>query len=322
ARRTPPGRLATEAARRAIRRYAVATAGQRPGPDLLVVGSKRGGTTSLWRYLAEHPGVLPLFPRGENLKGTYFLDEESHRGEAWYRSHFASERARHRVGRELGYPPITFEASPYYLFHPLAPERARQVVPGALIVAVLRDPVERAYSHWKERRRHTEELDFADALAAEAERTAGEEQRLVAHPGARSLAHRHQTYVAQGQYAPMLERWFAAFGRHRVVAVPAEEFYADPQELLDDLAIRLGLPPHRIAHPDPFNAAPSVDMPADVRAALRARLAPDITAVERLLGRPMPWPRGPEAGDAGPAGGDRQLGAIAGPATAANSHAS
>ncbi|MCU1454540.1 MAG: putative Sulfotransferase, partial [Acidimicrobiales bacterium] len=292
ARRSPPGRLATEATRRVVRSFGIATADRRPGPDLLVVGSKRGGTTSLWRYLAEHPSVLPLFPRAENLKGTYFFDEEWQRGERWYRSHFASEAARERAARRLGHRPATFEASPYYLFHPLAPQRAQQVAPDALIVAVLRDPVERAYSHWKERRRHTEDLDFEAALAAEDERTRGEEARLVADPRAHSFAHRHQTYLAQGRYAPMLERWIAAYGRERVVAVPAEEFYAAPQILLDDLAARLGLPTHRIVDAEPFNAAPSAGMPTAVRAALRERLAPDIEAVERLLGRAMPWPRG------------------------------
>jgi hypothetical protein len=290
-RRGPVGTAATGLAKAAIRRWGVATAGARRGPELLVVGAKRGGTTSLWKYLDGHPGVLPTFPRAEQIKGTYFFDEEWHRGERWYRSHFPTDRARARAARELGYEPVAFEASPYYLFHPHAPARAHQVVPDALVVAVLRDPVERAFSHYKERRNHTEALSFAEALEAEEARTGGEEERLLADPTLISPAHRHQTYVAQSRYAPMLERWFAAFGREQVVVAIAEEFYADPQVLCDEITDRLALPRRDLGSPKPFNAEPSADMDPEVRDLLRARLAADIEAVEHLLGRSVPWPR-------------------------------
>lgn len=290
-RRSPAGVAVTDTAKSTLRAAGVASARWRPGPELLVVGAKRGGTTSLWRYLAEHPGVLPTFPRAEKVKGTYFFDERWDQGEAWYRSHFPTAARRVQRERQLGYAPITFEASPYYLFHPHAPARAHQVVPDALVVALLRNPVERAFSHWKERRNHTEDLDFEAALAAEPERTAGEEARLLADPTAVSMAHRHQTYVAQGRYAPMLERWLAAYGPDQVVVEAAETFYADPQALLDRLTDRLGLPRRDLGPVEPFNSEPSADMDEQVRAALTRQLGPDIIAVEELLGRSLPWPR-------------------------------
>lgn len=290
-RRSRAGTAATDGAKAAIRAFGVATAGSRKPPELVIVGAKRGGTTSLWKYLDAHPGILPTFPRAEQIKGTYFFDEEWHRGERWYRSHFPTDRQRTQAEKRLGYAPVAFEASPYYLFHPHAPARAKQVVPDALIVAVLRDPVERAFSHYKERRNHTEPLSFAEALAAEPERTGGEEARMLADPSIVSPAHRHQTYLAQSRYAPMLERWFAAFGREQVLVVPAEEFYADPQVLCDEITERLGLPRRDLGDPEPFNSEPSADMDPEVRAMLRASLKPDIEAVEQLLGRPMPWAR-------------------------------
>jgi hypothetical protein len=290
-RRSPAGKAVTDAGKWGLRTVGLATSHWRPGPDLLVVGAKRGGTTSLWQYLIGHPGMLPTFPRAEKIKGTYFFDENWARGEAWYRSHFPTEARRALVARDLGYAPATFEASPYYLFHPHAPTRAKQVVRDALIVAVLRDPVERTFSHWKERRNHTEHLPFAEALAAEEARTAGEEERMLADPTHISFAHRHQTYVAQSRYAPMLERWIGAFGAERVLVVAAEEFYADPQVLCDDITDRLGLPRRDLGAPEPFNAEPSADMDPEVRRQLTEVLADDIAAVERVLGRPMPWAR-------------------------------
>ena len=72
----------------------------------------------------------------------------------------------------------------------------RELAPDAVVVALLRDPVERAFSHWKERCQHTETLSFADAVAAEADRCRGEEERILADPSYVSFAHRHQSYVA------------------------------------------------------------------------------------------------------------------------------
>ncbi|HMS87034.1 MAG TPA: hypothetical protein PKE56_01220, partial [Acidimicrobiales bacterium] len=158
-------------------------------------------------------------------------------------------------------------------------------------LAVLRDPVERAFSHWKERRNHTEELGFAEALAAEEVRTRGEEARLAADPLATSLAHRHQTYVAQGCYAPMLERWFSAYPRERVLVAASEELYADPQAFCDQITDRLGLPRHPLRSVDPWNAEPSAGMDPEVRAGLVEHLTPHIEATEAVLGRSLPWAR-------------------------------
>lgn len=283
--------LARTTAKQALRGVGTATAALRPMPDFVIVGTKRGGTTSLWRYLCEHEGVMPLFPRAEKLKGLYYFDEESGRGPHWYRSHFPTRATRALAARRLGHPVVAGEASPYYLYHPLAPARARQVAPDALIIAVLRDPVERAYSHFKERRSNgTEPLTFEEALDAEAERLAGEEKRIVAHPGTLSFAHRHQSYVDQGRYAPMLERWFEAFGRDRVMVEISEEMYASPQATVDRVTARLGLPARLLEHPEPYNAEPDEGFDPAVRARLRERLAPGVAAVEAVLGRSLPWP--------------------------------
>jgi hypothetical protein len=261
----------------------------RPPPDFLVIGSKRGGTTSLWSYLSQHPGVMPLFPKAERIKGTYFFDEGWDRGVTWYLSHFPTRSQRDRLGRRLGYQPVTGEASPYYLFHPLAPARAFTVAPDALVIAVLRNPVERAFSHWKERRNHTEDLSFEDALEAEPARTAGAEEGILADPHHISFPHRHQTYVAQSRYAPMLRRWMDLYGPERVLVEAAEDFYANPAAFMRTLTDRLGIPELRGVEFKAQNAEPSSDMSQDARGFLETALRDDIRETEELLGRSMPW---------------------------------
>jgi hypothetical protein len=283
-------RFARESAKHALHAYGHATAHWRAHPDFLVIGAKRGGTTSLWKYLTEHPDVLPMFPRAEKLKGLYYFDEGFTRGDTWYRSHFPAAWHRARIARRTGRPTVVGEATPYYLYHPLAPGWARTVMPDAAILVALRDPVERAYSHYKERiRNQTEPLSFAEAVAAEPARIAGEAERIVAEPGYVSFAHRHQSYLDQGRYAPMLERWFAAYGRDRVLVEISEEMYRDPQAAYDRVTDHVGLTRHRLADTSAHNAEPARGLDAAVRAHVAELLAPDIRATEELLGRELPW---------------------------------
>ena len=276
------------AGKAAGRRYGTLTASHRRAPDFLIVGAKRGGTTSLYEYLTEHPGVLRQFPT-PNAKGSYFFDENWSKGPSWYLSHFPSDRTRERARRQLGYEPVAGEGSPYYLFHPLAPGRAAAIAPGALVVALLRHPVERAYSHWKERCRHTETLSFEDALRAEPERTEGEAERIVAEPGYVSFAHRHQSYLAQSDYGPMLRRWLEAFGPDRCVIRTAESFYADPQALLDEIARRLDMPSFVVDDVSPRNAAASSPMSATARRLCESALGHVPGEVADLIGTTPGW---------------------------------
>ena len=170
--------------------------------------------------------------------------------------------------------------------------RAHAVVPDAQILVVLRDPVERAYSHYKERcANDTEPLSFAAAIAAEDDRLAGEEDAHRRRARYVSFFHRHCSYVDQGRYAPMLERWFAAYGRDRVHVEISEEMYADPQATFDRVTDRLGIRRHRLHDTAVHNAEPARDFDAAMRAELVDRLAPDVRATEELLGRELPWSR-------------------------------
>ena len=132
-----------EQAKQGLVRYAERTSDRRQLPDFLVIGTKRGGTTSLWRYLIQHPLVPRLFPAW-NTKTSHYFEENWHRGEQWYRSHFPTDRRRQAMERRHGAPPRVGEAAPLYMFHPLAPGRVHDLMPQARLIVLLRDPVERA----------------------------------------------------------------------------------------------------------------------------------------------------------------------------------
>lgn len=272
--------------RRVVLEYGRATSWVRALPDFLIIGAKRCGTTSLYRYLEEHPAIAPLFPSAEHLplmrenqKGVHFFDTGYAHGSGWYRAHFRMERTLRRRDQ------ITGEASPYYLFHPLAAARAVQLVPTARIIVLLREPVARTYSHWSEQTRNgVETLSFADALAAEETRCAGEVERIRQDPAYISFPHEQQTYAGQSDYADGLRRWLEHFPRAQWCPVRSEDLYADPQGTFDTVTQFLGLDAHRLRDPKPWNAAPAPPLDSEVRHLLDERFAQPRAEVQELVG--------------------------------------
>lgn len=299
-RRPRTGRSANpiiSAGRSVIRTYGKLTAGMRPDPDFLIIGAKRGGSTSFYFDLLAHDRVCPLFPKPDHLpkaeatKGIHFFDQNFDRGERWYRAHLPSRPARARLARRSGEPVLVGEASPYYLFHPAAADRAASVVPDAKIIAVLRDPVDRTYSHWKERRRSGgEQLDFAAALAAEDERVGNAEEQLRADPRAHSYAHEQLSYARQSEYARALERWYASFPAERILVLASEDYYTDPADALEQAQDFLGLPRQRLSSGEVRNAAEGEPMDDKIATMLHERFAPQQARLEQLTGRTFPWP--------------------------------
>ncbi|MGQ0745104.1 MAG: sulfotransferase family protein [Acidimicrobiales bacterium] len=257
---------------------------RRPLPDFLVIGAQRAGTSSLYKWLEGHPQVVASL-----RKETEYLTARWCRGEAWYRGHFASRSRRGLFARHQGRPLMSFEASPNYLFHPLAPARAGMLMPGARLVALLRNPVDRAYSHYQhEVRSGRERLGFEAALDAEETRLAGEEDQMAADPCYRSLAWEQSSYTSRGRYADQLARWFAVFDPSRLMVVRSEDLYADTATTYARITDFLGLDPWQ---PEKFanfsytaNRARAVPVES-LAPATRRRLQEVFTEPNRRLGR-------------------------------------
>jgi hypothetical protein len=217
-------------------------------PNFLIIGTQKGGTTSLYRYLAEHPQVLPAF-----RKEVHFFCNQFDRGESFYRAHFATSHSAERERTALGLPVITGEATPYYLFHPLVPARASSLLPDARLIVLLRNPVDRAYSHYMHNRRKGREWREFEAAVEQEIATFGDETRAL-DDGVLKQAfnHQHYSYVQRGYYAEQLERWQQYFPRNRFLVIESDAFYTETgawmervcQFLHIDPPIKRGYPAH------------------------------------------------------------------------------
>ncbi|HSV40646.1 MAG TPA: sulfotransferase domain-containing protein [Nocardioidaceae bacterium] len=279
-----------ELARKSTRGYGMATARQRGKPDYLIVGAKRGGTTSLFNYLRMHPGVLGMFPQPRASKSTDYFFGGAPNGSRWYRSHFHTNWYLDRIGKDLGYRPVTGEASPYYIWDPRIARLARQANPDVKAIMLVRDPVERAFSHWQERVQNgVEPLTFAEALAAEESRTAGELDRMAADPTYHSAAHDWYTYRARGLYLPQLQNWLEVFPKEQLLVLRSEDMYSDVQTMADTVFEFLGLPKFELPTTKTFNASRRPDLPEAPAKELAEFYAPHNAELETYLGRSLEW---------------------------------
>lgn len=236
-------------------------------PTFLILGAQRSGTTSLFEYLMEHPQFAPPI-----RKELHFFDRAT-QSLAQYRASFPYRRPGRRTG----------EASPSYLYHPLVPGRVRDVLPDVRLIALLRDPVERAYSQYHhERALGNEPLSFADAVVQEP-------GRLAADRRYKSFAFIHHSYLTRGEYGRQLERWLAHFPRERILVLLSQDLFEAPVETLRAVQDWLGVAPHTAGKLIPHNARDYDALDPGLRRELRPYFAEDAARLHDLLGVRVPW---------------------------------
>jgi hypothetical protein len=279
-----PVKNAAAPVKRAVRN---ATSFARVLPDFLIIGAQKAGTSSLFEYLTAHRDIPRAFS-----KEVHYFDTNHFRGEGWYRAHFPLRARALAHRRRHGVPLVTCEASPYYLFHPLAGARAREALPEARLVVLLRDPVKRALSHYHHEVAYGREtLPFEEAVEREGERLAGEVDRILADPRYPAFNHQTYSYLSRGEYADQLQAWFEHFGRDRFLIMDAAELYRDPQGTVDRVCDLVGLPHQRVPAGEAWGARRYPALDPELRRRLEEHFAPHNARLFELLGQDFGWPQ-------------------------------
>ncbi len=253
-------------------------------PNFLVIGAPRSGTTSLHRYLGEHPDVY-VTP----LKETKFLafrhDPPAYVGpgdEATINRWSVTSLAGYEAQFEgVDGEPAVGEASPLYLFHPDAPGNIHELVPDINLVCILRDPVERAWSDFKNMVRLAREPEpaFQEALDAE-------DARREAGWGP------YYWYREKGFYHRHLTRFLDRFPREQLHITLFDDLRADPVGTLRGIHRFLGVDPtHEPDVTTRWNAS-GIPRSHGLQRGLHsapARLARNVPGVDALLRRVEAW---------------------------------
>lgn len=202
-------------------------------PDFIIIGVQKGGTSSLFYYLNQHPQL-----NGSKRKETHFFSKYYYKGFSWYKSFFPYKWDNR----------MTFEATPYYLFHPAAPDRIRRHLKNIKFIVLLREPIARAYSHYKmEYKWGVEQYSFAEALELEDERLKGEETKLKQNSGYISYNHQSFSYIERSLYYKQLKKWFEMFGKDKFLVLKSEEFFSNPETELNKVYSFLNVKNYKIS---------------------------------------------------------------------------
>lgn len=261
------------------------TANQRILPSFIIIGAQRCGTTSLYDYLSNHPQIIP-----SPVKELFYFDDYYTRPINWYKSFFPTEKQKEKLERDLVARVITGEASPSYFFHPYAARRIKETLPQVKLILVLRDPIERAYSHYNHiRRLNREPLSFEEAIEKEQERITPDIEKLNKDEFYKADHRRDYSYLTRGYYAKQLTEWYKYFPKEQLLVVQSEEFYKDTPRVYNEIVEYLGLNSYTLPVFEAKNALKYAKMAPETKEKLKAYFAPKNEELYELLGKRFDW---------------------------------
>lgn len=247
-------------------------------PSFLILGAAKSGTTSLYRYLAAHPQVCMANP-----KEPYFFELEYEKGLSFYWSRYFS----HYTGETAA-----GEKRHRNLFLPYVPLRIKYMFPDIKLIAILRNPVDRAFSHWWHRTFYEENLSFEKAVEQNLERIeSGIDFSGDEGPGQwaegfddEKRTNRHRTYVDSGYYDKQIQRYMDLFPDSQIKFLLLEDLQENPTSVMEDLYRFINIDAElgpRVFSPQNMAKAPVAD--ALINLGVKTRLNRAIPASNRVF---------------------------------------
>ena len=208
-------------------------------PNFYIIGAAKCGTSSLYEYLIYHPEVQPAV-----TKEVHFFDHYFERGLNWYKVCFPLKLHKFFV-QNLGKKKfITGEASPRYIDHPNSPKRIKEITPKAKFIVLLRNPIDRAYSHYNMNvRQGIETLSFEEAIEQQTKRTKDEFKKMEEDENYYSKPYFSYSYIERGMYIKKLEHWMKYFSKEQFLVLKSEDMLKKPNETYQQIVKFLNLSP-------------------------------------------------------------------------------
>ena len=245
-------------------------------PDFVIAGVMKCGTTSLFNHLINHRCVAePL------VKGVKYFNRNLERGDEWYKANFPSDEEMQALRTSEGCA-MTGESSPDYLPNPEAASLLHQLRPDVQLIVLLRDPVDRALSHYHYRKvRGRENRSFEEAIKenlASLEAEAAGISLLQQHPN-------YTSYLGRGLYMPQLRHWLEVFPKEQIKVVGSEQFLQDAQSVYSEVLEYLGLPGDQLAVRKKYNTGKYDEMSSSTHQLLCDYFRPHNQHLFEFVGR-------------------------------------
>lgn len=254
-------------------------------PDFLIIGAQKCGTTSLYTYLVQHQNISPAFE-----KEVRYFNDHYENGVNWYKAHFPTKLHKYLMTQRNGTSLITGEGEPSYLPNPIVPQRVFELTPSVKLIVMLRNPVDRAYSHYQHRfSRGREARTFEEVVKTDKEKLKNGWEKL-ATGDYKSLGHLHYSYLPRGIYVDQIKSWMTVFPKEQFLFIRAEDFFSDSQKHFNEVLAFFDLPEHRLEKSERHNAGKYVQqMSVEIREDLVDYFRPHNQRLREYLDQDFAW---------------------------------
>ena len=251
-------------------------------PDFVIIGYSKCGTTSLYDFMVKHPNIKPAVTK----EIIYFTSKYDH-GTRWYRSNFPTNISKYYSYKKTGQTVLTGESTPRYITHNETAPRMKKIIPDVKLIVILRNPVDRAYSHYHHMKRGTIGREFVQNMSFEQYIKTEEFINSICDIPVHFTNYR---VLKTGIYIDYLQNWFKYYDRKQFLFLCTEDFYENPQQTLDKTFDFLELPPFKANNLTNFNVGNyKKKMNEDTRKHLIEYYKPHNKRLYRLLGRDFNW---------------------------------
>ena len=242
------------------------------GPDFIIAGASKCGTSSIYHYLSRHPQIL--LPHKKEID---FYWQHYERGIDWYLAHFPTISDRSDF--------LTGEATPNYLRFPQVAQRIKDTFPQTKIILLLRNPVDRAISwHYHKLNSGLTNVDLSTAIAMEIERLATVSEAEITNTG-----YYNPDNIMSSLYYYKIKPWIETLGREQFLILKSEDFYLNPIDNMERVFEFLGLPGCTLKHYPKVNAGSYSDVDPQIKQTLSDYFAPYNRQLEEYLGIEFGW---------------------------------
>ena len=261
------------------------TSNSRILPDFIIIGESKCGTTSLYNYMSQHPAIKPALTKEIN-----FFNWSYDKPQNWYSAHFPTKLKKKISKNVFKKQFLTGEATPLYLFNSQVPKRMFKIIPNVKIIIVLRNPIDRAYSHYHDLgvRLGGEKRTFDDAIRSELKILEKKNYVTTNYDG--NFTDRLYQYVVRGIYLDHLKIWMDVFPRKQFLILKTEELENNPSEILDSVFKFLSMPTYdKINFKEKHNVSKYEPMNEQSRKMLKEFFKPHNENLYKFLKQDFEW---------------------------------
>lgn len=250
------------------------TAYWRKEPDFLIIGAMKCGTTFLYHYLNEHPEI-----EMSRIQEVNYFSRHYYRSKWFYRSFFPYKSRQMKSG----------ESGIHYIFDPRCPARIKKDLPNAKIILLLRNPIDRAHSHYNQIHSIDPADNFEHAIELEETRVAHLQEKIANRKFYTSVEYETYSYANRGLYYQQLSKWLEHYKLEELLIIKSEDMYANPNKTLEKVYQHIGVSIEFPQNLKPQNSREYEPMTDAMRNKLKEFFAKDSEKLKQLLGDNFSW---------------------------------